>query len=619
MSRTLYHYYERELTFIRHLAREFAEQYPAAAARLRLESNRSTDPHVERLIEAFALLTGRVQSKLDDEFPELTAALLGVLYPHYLAPLPSMAIAQFVLDPARAQIPDGFLIDRLSRIRTMRIGDQPCRFRTGYPTTLWPVQVSGARFARPPYPAGLRPPRGSAAALRIQLETLGGMSFSELSLHSLRFFLYGESASVSLLYELLFNHALQVVLLPADRVLEGGPDPVFLEPRDAIRPVGLDQADALLPYPPPSFAGYRLLSEYFAFPTKFLFADFLGLDAARRAGYGKRLEIVVFLGRGSEKLEHDVSASTFQLGCTPIINLFEKTAEPIVLDQARFEYRIVPDVASPDGLEVYSVDQVTGVDPLSGRTTEYQPFYSYRHGIGTADQKTFWYAARRASMRADDRGTEVELSLVDLGHDPSMPAESTLVVRTTCTNRDLPLILQKAGERLGLELEAAAPLSAIRCLRSPSAPQRPPLRRGLYWRLLSHLSLNHLSISHGSEGRDALREILRLYDFSDASVDRQAAEVIQQLIEGIASVSSRRVVARPPASDGAFCRGTEITIEFDEEKYVGTGAYLFACVLERFLALYCSINSFTQLVGRTTGGGAPFRTWPPRAGERPLV
>ncbi|WP_165230985.1 type VI secretion system baseplate subunit TssF [Aquisphaera insulae] len=619
MSKSLYHYYERELTFIRQLSREFADQYPAAAARLRLESNRSTDPHVERLIEAFALLTGRVQAKIDDEFPELTAAMLGVLYPHYLAPLPSMAIAQFVLDPARAQIPDGFLIDRLSRLRTMRINDQPCRFRTGYPTTLWPVQVSAARFARPPYPAGLRPPRGTVAALRIQLDAIGGLSFAELSLRSLRFFLHGEAETTALLYELIFNHALQVVLLPADRAADGDPEPILLTPRDVLRPVGFDLADGLLPYPAPSFPGYRLLSEFFAFPAKFLFVDVHGLEAACRAGFRKRLEVVVFLNRGSEKLEQDVTATTFQLGCTPIVNLFEKTAEPIILDQSRSEYRIVPDVASPLGLEIYSVDEVTGVDPISGRTTGYQPFYSYRHGVGSEAQRTFWYATRRPSMRADDRGTEVELSLVDLGYDPSMPAESTLVVRTTCTNRDLPLTLQAAGERLTLELEAAAPLAAVRCVRSPSAPQRPPLRRGLYWRLLSHLSLNHLSISHGTEGRETLREILRLYDFSDAAVDRQAAEVIQHLIEGIASVTSRRIIARPPSNDGAFCRGTEVTVEFEEEKYVGTGAYLFACVLERFLALYSTINSFTQLVGRTTGGGPPFRVWPPRAGERPLV
>lgn len=619
MSRSLYHYYERELTFIRQLSQEFAAQYPAAAGRLRLEPNRSTDPHVERLIEAFALLTGRVQHKLDDEFPELTNALLGVLYPHYLAPVPSMAIVQFELDPARAQLPRGFLIDRGSRLRTQRIGDLPCKFRTGYPVTLWPAQLTAARFMRPPFPGGIRPPRGSVSALHLQLECGGGLNFSDLSLETLRFYLRGQGEAIALLYEVLFNHTIQVVLSMPDRAPGADPGPIFLNPAQAIGPVGFDLEDGLLPYPRQSFSGYRLLSEFFSFPSKFLFLDLKGLEQACRAGFGRKLDVLVFVNRGSEKLEQDVSVETFQLGCSPAINLYEQTAEPIVLSQTVSEYRIVPDVANPDGMEVYSVDEVTGVDPISGTTTAYQPFYSYRHGTSYDDVQTFWYATRRPSLRPKDRGTEVHLSLVDLGFDPRLPAESTLVVRTTCTNRELPMILQQAGERLALDLEAAAPLSRIRCLRSPSTPLRPPLRRGLYWRLISHLSLNHLSISHGAEGRDALQEILRLYDFADPELDRQAALVVRHLIDGITSVKSRQVVGRPPGSEGAFCRGTEVTIEFDEEKYVGTGAYLFACVLERFLALYTSINSFTQLVATTRQSTEPLRTWPPRVGEHALV
>jgi type VI secretion system protein ImpG len=619
MSRTLYHYYERELTFIRQLSQEFAKQYPAAAGRLRLEANRSTDPHVERLIEAFALLTGRIQHKLDDEFPELTDALLGILYPHYLAPVPSMAIVQFVLDPARAQFPKGFLIDRGSRLRTQRIGDLPCKFRTGYPVTLWPVQVTAASFTRPPFPAGVRPPRRTVAALRLRLDCLGGLNFSDLTLDRLRFYLSGESEPISQLYEYIFNNTLQVVLMRTDRAAGETAEPIFMDPGACLGQGGFELAEGLIPYPSQSFPGYRLLTEFFAFPSKFLFVDLKELGKACRAGFSRQLEVVLFMNRGSERLEHDVSATTFQLGCTPAINLFEQTAEPIALDQSRYEYRVVPDVANQDGMEVYSVDQVTGVDPISGQSTQYQPFYSFRHAARSEDQQSFWCAVRRPSIQPADRGTEVYLSFVDLRFDPQLPAESTLVVRTTCTNRDLPLILQKAGERLVFELEAAAPLAQIRCLRSPSSPQRPPLRRGLYWRLLSHLCLNHLSVSHGAEGRDALQEILRLYDFADPELDKRAALVTQHLIDGITSLTSRSVVARPPTGDGSFCRGTEITIEFDDEMYVGTGTFLFACVLERFLGLYTTINSFTQMVARSTKSAVPLKTWLPRAGEHPLI
>src|SRR5438309_7491145 len=188
MSDTLFPYYERELTFIRQFAQEFAKQYPAAAGRLLLEPNRSTDPHIERLIEAFALLTGRIQHKLDDEFPELTDALLGVLYPHYLAPVPSMAIVQ--LDPATgsSELMKGHLIKPQSRLVTPPIGDLSCRYRTGYPVILWPLEVTSARVQPPPFPAGLRPPPKTAAILRLQFRTTGNVPLTELALDRLRLY-----------------------------------------------------------------------------------------------------------------------------------------------------------------------------------------------------------------------------------------------------------------------------------------------------------------------------------------------------------------------------------------------------------------------------------------------
>jgi type VI secretion system protein ImpG len=315
MSETLYPYYERELTFIRQFAQEFQRLYPATASRLQLESNRSTDPHVERLIEAFALLTGRIQHKIDDDFPELTTALLTVLYPHYLAPIPSMAIVQFDLDAERARSPEGFAIDRYSRLSTRPVADLPCRYRTGYPVRLWPVRITDAKLIRPPFPRGLSPPRGAVAALRIQLEAGGGQKFADLTLDRLRLYLKGESETVALLYELLFNHALGIVL----RDPAGGTNraSVGLRPDEGLAQAGFEQEDGLLPYPPQSFIGYRLLSEFFAFPYKFHFVDLCGLRRACRAGYEKQLEVVVFVDRTWPKLEQDITAETFRLGCTP--------------------------------------------------------------------------------------------------------------------------------------------------------------------------------------------------------------------------------------------------------------------------------------------------------------
>ena len=631
MGDDLYPYYERELIFIRQFAQEFARKYPASAGRLMLEPSRSADPHVERLIEAFALLSGRIHHKLDDEFPELIQAVLNVVYPHYLAPVPSMAVLQFDLDASRADLPDGFAVPAGSRLRTLPDGPASCRYRTGYPVKLWPIRVEDARFLLPPFPPGTpSPPPKTEAVVRLRFVCDGGLPLSGLSVDSVRFFLSGEPTLVASLYELLFNHATSVVFRPVDPPGSAAkPLTVTFDPAEALGQVGFEADEGLLPYPRQSFPGYRLLAELFAFPSKFLFVDLKGFGAAARAGFGRRFEALVYLDRGGETQEQGVNTETFRLGCTPVVNLFDQTAEPIPLTETRSEYRVVPDVGRAMGTEVYSVESVLGTSAATGRSRPYRPFYSFRHGLSREADRGFFVASRRASRQDGDRGTDVFLSLVDLAFDPYQPEETTLVVRTTCTNRDLPAELRRAGDRLIFELEGAAPLSAIRCLRSPTLPLRPPTRRGAFWRLVSHLNLNHLSLTDSDEGRDALREVLRLYDFSEAATNAPGAAVNAQLVEGLAGVHSRRVTARvePRGDDGdgfdaegGVCRGVEITIDLDEEQFVGTGAFLFASVLERFFGLHASVNSFTQTVARSTQrGGRIIKRWPPRAGFRTLT
>lgn len=619
MSETLFPYYESELIFIRQYAQEFAKKYPAAAGRLLLEQNRSTDPHVERLIQSFALISARIQRKIDDEFPELTDALLNVLYPHYLAPVPSMGIVQFELAAAQAQLPNGFSIERHRPLQTNPVGDLRCRFRTGYPVTLWPVECREAQLLSPPFPPGFRPPARTAGALRFVFECQGKMDFSQLTLETLRVYLSGGNHVTSALYELIFNHATQIVF----RALEGDPDrpQIVLSPQGLIGQVGFEEEEGLLPYTRRSFPGYRLLTEFFTFPNKFLFFDLGGWRRVAEAKLGNKVEVMIFLDRTMRRLEPEVDCNTFRLGCTPIVNLFEQVSEPIGLNHARYEYRVTPDVHFPTGKEIYSIDSVYSIDPVTSQITDYEPFYAFRHGGDRKSQQTFWYASRRQSTLENDRGTDIYLNLVDRGFNPRLPSDATLVARTTCTNRNLPAQLQLAGEDLHFELLQAAPLSAIRCVESPTTPLRPPLKRGSHWALISHLNLNQLSISDPVEGRAALQEILSLYDFSDPDAgQQQLADVNQQIIEGIIGVGSRRVVGRTSGGDGVgFARGVEVTIDFDEQKYVGTGVFLFASVLERFLGLYASINSFSQLVARTKQREGAMKTWPPRTANLPLI
>ncbi|MCI0641742.1 MAG: type VI secretion system baseplate subunit TssF [Gemmataceae bacterium] len=615
MDETLFPYYERELVFIRQLLQEFTRNYPSAANRLLLEPNRSADPQVERLIESFALLAGRVQHKLDDEFPEITTALLQALYPHFLAPIPSLGILQFDLDAARAQLPNGFTIARHSPLHTEAVDGVPCKFRTAYPVTLWPIRLTNAVFQGPPFPRGLTPPAGAAAALRLQFECLGASNLLELSLERLRLYLNCDLQVLPPLYELLFNHALQVVFRPVEP--DTSPAPLVLNPGTCLGPVGFDAAEGLLPYAPPSRLGYRLLTELFVFPAKFWFVDLGGWELARRRGFQRRCEVAIFFERTATILEKSIDAAAFRLGCTPVVNLFPHAAEPIRTQPGVSEFRVLPDATQPRAMEVYSIESVKSTNLADATTQEFPPLFSIRHPHRPDQQDVFWHMSRWSSLAERDSGTNVQLHLVDLDFEPWSPTGTTLELATMCTNRDLPNELRAAGDRVRFELEAAAPLAGIRCLAPLTTPLRPKPRRGRLWQLISHLSLNYLSLVKEGQGRTALQEILGLYDFSDPEAgQQQLAAVTRQFTDGIASVSSRRVIGRLTREGvSSFCRGVEVAVAFDDDKYPGIGVYLFAAVLERFFGLYVSNNSFTQLAAKRTKDKQNFKVWPPRPGE----
>jgi type VI secretion system protein ImpG len=607
MSEDLLAYYNRELSFIRRLAAQFAQEHPKIAGRLRLGPESSEDPHVERLIEAFAYLTARVRHKLDDEFPEITEALLGVLYPHYQAPVPSLAIAQFELDPEQNELTEGYTLARHTALETDPVQGEPCRFRTCYPVTLWPLEVASAELTRPPFAAPAVPGGERAAGLlRLVLRCRDERRpVAALALDSLRFFLRGQPQHTAPLYDLIFNNTLAVALGSSPK----DPDPAVLD-RACLRQVGFERDEGLLPYTARSFLGYRLLSEYFAFPHKFLFMDLVDLRG-RLPKQGGRLEVFLYLDRAVPDLEPNVSAETFALGCAPVVNLYRQLADPIPLTHTEYEYRVVPDARRPLAHEVYTVDRVTSSAP-DGDRQEYQPFFSVRHA--GESPATFWHAARRPAEGGDgqaDGGTEVFLSLVDLGLRPAAAGGWTLEVETTCLNRDLPHRLPFGGGQPRLQVsEGGGLVTRISCLTPPTPTLRPAARRGLLWRLVSHLSLNHLSLVDNGDQADALRELLRLYDFADSAQTRK-------IIDGVLGVWSRRAVGR--VGGATFCRGVEVTLLFDEERYSDSGLFLFASVLERFLALYCTVNSFSKLVALTRGGEGELRRWPPRTGERQLI
>ncbi len=612
MRDELLFYYERELSYLRQLGAEFAQKYPKVAGRLLLEAGKCEDPHVERLLEGFAFLAARVHLKIDDEFPRIVEGLFNILYPNYLRPIPSMSVVQFHLDPEQGKLTSGLKIERGSLLYSQPVSGAPCKFRTCYETTLWPVTVKSAQWR---LPDRIQPPvraSGAVGALRLELACLPDVNFSSLDLRTLRFFLHGEGTLVHTLIELLTNNCLEIVI----RDLASPERKRFaLAPR-FLQQAGLDMADGMLPLPRRSFLAYRLLQEWFTFPEKFSFLDLAGFDQAAAAGFGPRLEVIFLLSdfeRADRRqmLELGVSENTFRLGCSPVVNLFAQTAEPILLEEKSFEYRIVPDARREQNVDIFAVEEVTGVVSASPEPVRYEPFYAFRHAGGRDGKQPFWYASRRPSGWRTDKGTDVYLELVDLAGRPIEPEEDSVTVRLTCTNRDLPSLLPFGSEAGDFQLERGGPITRIVALVKPTPAIDPPARHEILWRLISQLSLNCLSLA--SEGVDAFKEILRLHNFAETlSGERQIA--------GIAGIQSRPHFARLVSEHGvAFARGTQVEIELDEEQFVGSGAYSFSSVLDSFLGRYTSMNSFSQLVVRTKQRRGILKKWPPRSGQKVLM
>jgi len=616
MRDELLHYYERELSFIRKLGVEFAEKYPEVAGRLQLDAAGSPDPHVERLIEAFAMLTARVHMRLDDDFAEITDALLGIVYPHYLSPIPSLGIVQLESDPDAAYPPEGLSVARHSLLYTKAVGGVRCRFRTAYPVELWPIEVESVELVSAaalgqPVPPEVR------SALRIRLRALGGHSFAELAISRLRFFLDGQAGAAHRLYELLLRDPRGLL------VQKAAGKPGQLLAASAVRPVGFARDEGLLVYPEESFVGYRLLQEYFAFPEKFLFVELAGLDSLSLEREGDSLDVSVLLSESPAELDLRVTPEQLRLGCTPIVNVFEMNVDPIRVTQTATEYPVIPDVRNAGAYEVYAIQTATSVERGSGRTTRFEPIYTVRHGAQAGSGGAYWHAARRGSLRKDDSGSDVFISLVDEKWNPLSPPSDVLTIEALCTNRDLPARLAFGDPRGDFEIQGNPGVTRVLSVRKPGEPLRAPVGRSSRWRIISHLALNHLSLSDEaradgarpgeSAALDALREILKLYDFADSAVTRQR-------IAGLIGLRTRRIVRRTGLGARAgFARGTEVELSFDPDLYTGTGVFLFASVLEAFLGLYAATNSFTETVARTRLREGVLKRWPPRAGEKRLL
>lgn len=624
MDPRLLRYYNQELQYLHEMGAEFAQQFPKIAARLGMDGIEVADPYVERLLEGASFLAARVQLRLDAEFPRFTQRLLEIIYPNYLAPTPAMLIAQLQPQLTETNLATGFTVPRGSTLRSQPGKDDmtPCEFRTAQDVTLWPIELTEAKYFSfaPDLPLNTLPiTQKIKGGVRLRFRTTAGLTFDQIGLDHLPLFLSGNDETAYKLHELCLGTLLGVLIAPVTRPL---PWYEFLPARN-IAPVGYQDEEALLPVTLRTFRGYRLIEEYFSFPQRFLFMGIDGLAKAVKRNTQNEMEIVLLFGRGDSSLESVVNASNFSLFCTPAINLFSKRTDRIHLTENTCEYHIVPDRTRPMDFEVYAVDQVTGYGVGSDSEQPFLPFYAAHHTENEVHHAYFTIqrqprllsvSQKQNGFRSSYIGSEVFISLVDPEEAPFSGDLRQLAVTVQCTNRDLPILMSLGIGKTDFTLDSAAPIEAIRCVKGPSKPFSPLGEGAIAWRLINHLSLNYLSLidTNEHEGAVTLRELLELYAASkDAGLAKQ--------IDGVQSVSVKPLVRRlPGAGPICFGRGLEIALEVDELAFQGGSTFLFGSVMQQFFAHHVAINSFTETVLRSTRRGEIMR-WVPQCGNRPIL
>jgi type VI secretion system protein ImpG len=618
MDPRLLRLYNEELAYLRETAREFGDEHEAVAGRLGLKTPTDPDPYVERLLEGVAFLGARVQLKLQDQYPEFTQHLLQAIQPHYLAPTPSICVVG--LEP-RAGDPiliTGHEVPRGTELVAMATehGNTPVTFRTGHNVTLWPLEIAeaeylGSRAAVAPFAAAANV--RAEAGLRLRFRATGGADLSAVHPPELSLYLDGSESVPGELYRQIAGETLAVV---ARDIGSTGAWKKLPLPEQG----GMGDDCALLPTDRRSFRGYRLLTEYFACPERFLFVS-LQQPGKAFAEAGEACDIVLLFSRSAQPLVGAVEPANLKLFATPAINLFEKQIGRVQLSPHEHEYHVVPDRTRPLDFELYRLLDVKAQPRERGEPRPVAPLYAFGSLLYDWHDAIFYTTqlrSRRLSTteqrlrrRTEYIGTETWISLTSPGNPERLAEIGELSIRGLVTNRELPELLTFRGDTHFML--TGAPVRTVRALRSPTRP-RPPL--GLHdaaWRVIGHLTPNYATLApQDGDDPSVLRDHLGLYG-------RQEDPAMRRQIDSLLSIRSSHVTRRLPGLERmAVARGQRIRIKLDDAGFDNARLFLFSAVIERFLAEFATINSFTECEFETAMEGV-FARWPPRIGRRPNI
>lgn len=604
-------YFAAELNALRTRAREFAHENPSIAEELMLNKNnegKSRDPHVEMLIQSFAWLTSRLRQNMESEAAKLPSMLLQQLYPQLTSSIPSMAIAQFDVQGFKANFDNGYVLDARKPLEPLGVDPQQrhadklqqCRLTTCFETTLWPVKVTKVRQRAV---NDLR----SVTQHFAQAQSVINLSLAECEegagkntrfSQPLRFYMNLDESQRFVCYDFMHRH-----LVGATVVLAGQDErqkPLAVLNRKDITFCGFADHERLFPLKSHQDLGFSLLQDYFVFPEKFMFFE---LNALANVSAKQPLEVrLIFDESAPAKLR--LSNEAFKLNCVPVINLFQKTTEPLPLHYKDYRYRLYPNRQHYDSFEIVQINKVYSVNK-QGETRKLSPYFSFEEH---PDAPYRWMVQQEVSHRKQLAGSETWISLFDTHFDSTSAIGETLYAETWSCNRSVCELFNKSQS---FGVIGSAPVKSVQLLTRPSRHRASNTDQARLWELLSHLSLYYVSLTDPTLAKDMLTRMLSLYAHKDNPINLRQVEGIEKLeVED-------DVQPHLEQSWRGYYRGSKFTLTLTERKLDGCSPMLLGCVIHHFLALFCHINSFVRLELKL--GNRSIYQWQPQSGHQMLI
>ena len=607
MSKDILSYYNAELDYVRKAGVEFAAAHPKIAGNLRMDQHAIEDPMVARLVESFAFLNAKLSKQLDDGYNVLAENLLANIYPHANLPIPSIATVQLQpteLDKTEQVVRGTYLTSDMIE------GDAEvtCKFQTCYDLDVLPLMVSDANYI---VKNTLGYDKHLPAAVKSGIDIKFKLLSEQLELgtvNKLRFYINSSKQYASSIYAAIFN-AVKAVTFFAPESKQA----VTLN-SSCLKLVGFAEDEALLPYPNKSFAGYRTLTEFSAYAEKFMYFEIDGCADALQQIAAEEFSIILAFNENMSELKPAISKDTFQLNCTPIINIFAATSETIKVDHAESTYLLSADKRyTPWSTEIYQINSLTGYSER-GLDMNLQPIFNYSYATTNSwqDRTIYWQAVRKPSWHygaQNDFGSEIELTFIDA--DAKLDGDVwSITADCLFTNRDLPLSLSSTNNDIDFAIEhPVQELVAIKTLRRPTATIRPKTEKAKYWQLVNALVGAQSTLTDPDVGLDNLRGILQTFNLLNSAEWNLFLEQMQGI--NVATTAIRN----PEAKMLSFVHGIKYQISFSNNLQLAD-LYLFGTILSYFLNEYCAIDSLILLEFIQQDEKL---TWKPQLGRQPLL